>query len=1074
MNFRLALLPVLLAGIAAGQDAQISGLIQDPSLAAVSDAEITLRNDQTGGRRTTHSSDGGIYSVTTLKPGLYRLTVRARGFETIVREGIELQVGENARIDFTLHIGDSQTTITVTGGAPLMNQDDASVGTVIDRNLIDRMPLNGRGIQTLIDLSPGVVTLPVIDSSRGQFVINGQRSDANYFTIDGINANFATGDTLSQNAYVRLQAVPTFGQAGGGMLPANNFLGTFSNLVSPEALQEFKIQTSTYAPEAGALPGGQINLITRSGGSRFSGSLFEYFRNDKTDANDWFLNAAGAPRDPLRFNNFGSTFSGPLRLPHRSRANGRGDDRSFFFLSMDTLIIRQPLPAIPIGVPSLTARQHAPPALAAMLDSYPLPTSETPAAAYILLPQYQEFLAGYTGSGTRRYDQQAWSLRVDQYFGPRLIFFAHYDHAPAGRSEPITNAQASPSNIEHYDIHTDTLTAGLTYVITPSLVNDVRGNFSQQSTRDYANLDSSAGGRLPPASEVFPRGYSFADSTSQYSIGGAPEIFLGTFARDRARQYEVVDNLSWTRGAHRFRFGADYRRFLTGETNRRLEYLLSAAIYNPDGSFASESESAAAVINIDNDIEYLAPSFSAYAQDAWQLNRRFALTYGARWEVEPAPRTTRGAANAVGGLTDLNDASNTYLLPPGHPFYPTSWTNVAPRVGFGWQLFEIAGQPAVLRAGAGRFFNSAQGGFEDNSRGREVTESYGPLPLGQLDLSNPLTESDRSLSQYFAVAAPRGYNLPSTYGWNVTLEQAIGRQTVSAGYVGALGRHLIADIAILPTVSQYAVHVVGNDASSSYNAMQLQWNRRFSGRLQILASYTWSHSIDNLSNDISPYANNSIINARTLAAYLNPNSNRGSSDFDVRHSVNGAVIVELPGRGHGLGALLRGWRANSIFFARSPLPFSIVPGLIGYDHLGPVAGQPYFLYGSQYPGGKRLNPNAFTEWSGNQPSTPGRNALRGFPAWQIDFALHREIRVAENRSMEFRAEAFNILNHPNFANPATNSFFNSVLFIPTRSFGIATAMLANGLSPSLIPGELNPLFQIGGPRIVQLALRLKF
>src|SRR5262249_28062591 len=161
------------------------------------------------------------------------------------------------------------------------------------------------------------------------------------------------------------------------------------------------------------------------------------------------------------------------------------------------------------------------------------------------------------------------------------------------------------------------------------------------------------------------------------------------------------------------------------------------------------------------------------------------------------------------------------------------------------------------------------------------------------------------------------YNLPYTYGWNVTLEQEIGRQTVSAGYVGALGRHFIADIAALPTVSQYIVHVIGNEASSSYNAMQLQWHRRFTGPLPILASYTWSHSIDNLSNDSSPYATDTTPATRTLAAYLDPNSNRGSSDFDVRRSFNGAVIVELPGtRGHGLAALLRDWRANCIFFAR--------------------------------------------------------------------------------------------------------------------------------------------------------------
>src|ERR1700730_11603607 len=401
MILRPALLAILLAGIASAQDAQLSGMIQDPSGAAVAGAEITLRSDQTGGKRTTLSSEGGLYNLTTLKPGFYRITVRAAGFETVVGEGIELQIGENARLDFTLRIGDSQTMVTVNGGRPLVNQDDASVGTVIDRNLIDRLPLNGRGIQTLIELTPGVIPMPVIDASRGQFVINGQRTDANYFTVDGVSANFAAGNSRGVNSQYRLvEGVPSFGQAGGGMLPANNFLGTMSNLLSPGALQEFKIQTSTYAPEFGHLPGGQIGLISRSGGSHFAGSLFEYFRNDKTDANDWFQNAVGAQRDPLRFNNFGATLGGPLRLPHIYS----GDGLSFFFLSIDELIVRQPLPPVQISVPSLAARQGAPPGLAALLNASPLPT---PGRALIST----DGLTPYEGAATRRYDQRSISLR---------------------------------------------------------------------------------------------------------------------------------------------------------------------------------------------------------------------------------------------------------------------------------------------------------------------------------------------------------------------------------------------------------------------------------------------------------------------------------------------------------------------------------------------------------------------------------------------------------------------------------------------------------------------------------------
>src|SRR5580704_11430807 len=328
-GIRLAPVFAFCAGVAIGQNAELSGLIQDPSNSGVSGTEVTIRNEQTGGRRNTSSNASGFYSLPALGPGLYRISIRAIGFETIVREGIKLETGENARLDFSLRLGDVRTEVTVHGDAPLINSENASVGTVIDRDIIDQMPLSGRGIQALIELSPGVVAVPVTAGDRGQFAINGQRNDANYFTVDGVSANFALMNPLSPTGAALLY------QAGGGMIPANNFLGTFSNLVSPDALQEFKIQTSTFVPEFGRSPGAQIGLVTRSGTNRYSGSLFEYFRNDKTDANDWFANQQALPKAPLRFNDFGGTLGGPVRIPHLYD----GHDRTFFFLSIEDVVM---------------------------------------------------------------------------------------------------------------------------------------------------------------------------------------------------------------------------------------------------------------------------------------------------------------------------------------------------------------------------------------------------------------------------------------------------------------------------------------------------------------------------------------------------------------------------------------------------------------------------------------------------------------------------------------------------------------------------------------------------------------
>src|SRR3984957_18669996 len=418
-GIRLASIFAFWASVAFGQNAELSGLIQDPSNLGVSGAEVTIRNEETGGRRNTSSNEAGFYSLPALGPGLYRLSIRAIGFETIIREGIKLETGENARLDFSLRLGDFRTEVTVHGDTPLINSEDASVGTLIDRDTIDKMPLNGRGIQALIELSPGVVAIPVTGGDRGQFAINGQRDDANYFTVDGVSANFALMNPLTPNGAALLY------QAGGALIPANNFLGTFSNLVSPDALQEFRIQTSTFAPEFGRSPGAQIGLVTRSGTNRYSGSLFEYFRNDTTDANDWFANQQALPKPPLRFNNFGGSLGGPVRIPHLYD----GHDRTFFFLSIEDVVMIQPQPPVSFPVPTLEARQNAPPAVAALLNAYPLPNRSSSSIGDPAVTGFSE----YAGSLSLRQDQRTYGLRLDHAFNDKLMSFVRYNRGPSGR-----------------------------------------------------------------------------------------------------------------------------------------------------------------------------------------------------------------------------------------------------------------------------------------------------------------------------------------------------------------------------------------------------------------------------------------------------------------------------------------------------------------------------------------------------------------------------------------------------------------------------------------------------------------
>src|SRR5580658_637244 len=737
---KLLLVLIVTASSAVCQQAQIAGLIRDPAGLNVTGAEISVRNEETGGRRQTRTNESGYYSVASLTPGTYRILIRRDGFETIVREGVKLEVGDNARLDFTLRIGDSRTVVTVEGGAPLMNLEDASIGTVIGRDFIDEMPLNGRGIQSLIELTPGVEAVSVTPDNAGQFSVDGQRSVSNYFTLDGVSANFGAGVvTIGSGAGFGIST----SQAGGAQLPANNLMGTFSNLVSPDALQEFRIQTSTFAPEFGRMPGAQIGFVTRSGTNRYSGSLFEYFRNNVLDANDWFSNLLGGSTSPLRFNNFGATVGGPLRIPHLQR----GNDRTFFFFSFEQLSMRQPEPTVAFAVPTAQTRLAESPLSAMLYDALPLPN--LPASAVHAPPGWAGFARNYPVPT----DQQTWGLRIDHYFSDNLIGFFRFSQAPSQTTE---NSRVEPLTAWQNIATTRMLTAGVTESIGPALVNDLRANLSWQNVKADSGFLSLNGASPFPSNLLFPSGYSPQNSSisiNDYGSPSIPTINLGLAGAGRSRQIQVVDQLSFTSGTHQFKFGADYRLF----------HLL----YQPPktaSTFSIDDLAKGQILEVEEqvtpaDLAYRVPSFSVYAQDTWHALRRFTISWGVRWELEPAPRATNGGIS-VYNLANLAALSSLTPAQPGSPFYHTQYTNFAPRIGLAWQMLDRGKNKTVLRAGSGVFYDSAQGGFEDLNTAPEQTDYYFSQP--PLNVLSSGAQPDAVFSAPVAVVAAPGYTRPRT------------------------------------------------------------------------------------------------------------------------------------------------------------------------------------------------------------------------------------------------------------------------------------------------------------------------
>jgi len=327
----------------------INGLVLDPSNQLIVGAEVTAVNDVTGVQFTTKTNNEGVYVLPSLPPGPYRIQVSKFGFKTIIRPDIVLRIQDALSINFTLPVGAVFEVMTVQGGSSLVNTESAAVSTVINQKFVESIPLNGRSFQDLISMTPGVVTQgpnssPSGVGSGGDFSVNGQRTESNYYTVDGVAANLAVGDgsgNLVQNA------------AASGSVPASTVLGTTQSLISVDALQEFRVQTSTYSAEYGRSPGGQISFVTRSGTKEFHGSVFDYLRNGFFDANDWFNDHYGVRPAALKQNDFGGTMGGPVVIP--GLYNGK--ERTFFFISYEGLRLTQPQAATIQSVARATGKE---------------------------------------------------------------------------------------------------------------------------------------------------------------------------------------------------------------------------------------------------------------------------------------------------------------------------------------------------------------------------------------------------------------------------------------------------------------------------------------------------------------------------------------------------------------------------------------------------------------------------------------------------------------------------------------------------------------------------------------------
>jgi Carboxypeptidase regulatory-like domain len=1019
--------------------ASVAGRVTDPSKAVIVAARVAAIDTETDVRYEATTNASGDYQFVSLPPGPYRIEVGKPGFRTLRRPDVIVHVQDALIIDFQMTLGEVSESTTVQGDPPIVNTRSGTVSTVIDRAFVDNLPLNGRSFQTLIALTPGVVLTPAVFNDQGQFSVNGQRADANYFTVDGVSANFGV------TGYFPMM------QTAGGALPALSASGGTNSLVSVDAMQEFRIQTSTFAPEFGRTPGGQISIVTRSGTNALHGSAFEHFRTDALDAKGWFVNLNGLPKPEEHQQDFGGVAGGPIAR-----------NRSFFFFSAERLTLRQPSSQKTV-VPDAASRQQAPPSMRPYLNAYPVPNG----------PALGPGLAEYAASFSNPSALDAYSIRVDHTIDAKLSVFGRYNYSPSSleqRGGTFTSGAVLSANTSTSS-SIQTLTVGATRLIGGHVSNEVRANYSSHRMAIRYALDDYGGAVPLQDAMMFPSGYSSADSGFLFLISGVGQFAQGKIGTDEQRQLNLVDNVSVIAGTHMLKAGVDYRRLAPTSSpfSYRQFVQFSGVTAAPGGALSGTAALVQPGLFVANSLR--SQNVSLYGQDTWTITRRVTATYGLRWDVNP-PLHGKDAANDPFTVVGLDEPATLALAPRGTPLYRTTYGNVAPRFGIAYQLHESSGSESVLRGGFGTFYDLGQGSLGGVTSyfpyfaTKTVQPSPTPFPLSAQDAAPPPMRTTAPVPTIL-VADPH-LKLPRTYQWNVALEQSIGGgQSLSVAYVGARGRDLLRITQLVnPNPAFQFVAVTDNSAVSDYHGLQLAFQRRLSRGVQATASYTLAHSMDNSSTD--------AVNYRSTPGAPGADADHADSDFDIRHAFTGGITYSLPSPwSHGAAAaLLHGWALDALVFARSAPPVDVL-GSIAFaggtalaSRPDVNAGVPLELEASQYPGGKIFNRAAFTASAPGVQGNFGRNVLRGFGASQVDLAVQRQFQATAKLRLRFRAEIFNIFNQPNFGSPNNN--------LASPLFGYSTQTLASSLGSGGANGGFSPLYQIGGPRSIQLALRLEF
>lgn len=1035
------------------------GTVTDRSGAAIVNSKVILANEATGSIRTTVTDTQGSYTFTQLPPGSYRLQASAPGFKQAAATGITLLVDQTARLNLTLELGDVSEKILVTAAAPLLETDTSSVGQVVQQQSIVNLPLNGRNFLQLANTSPGVspaynARSATISNQSGRsdlaVHISGGRGDTNSYLIDGVETR-------------------------------STWFNSPSVLLSVDAIQEFKVDRNLFSAEYGQ-GSGIVSLVSRSGANEFHGSAYEFLRNDALDAANFFDNYFGNRKAPFRQNQFGATLGGPAIR-----------NKLFFFFDWESLRSRRgntlsaqlPTREQLAGDLSGLKSTKTDPATgrAAILDPLsgaPFPGNRIPAER---LSQVSTKFIKYVPApnnalGQRNYVVQKSTNRNDDQFGGRLDYTLSERDSFFGRvtsyDSSLFRPGTTPLSGSIFPYGGQNVVVQHTHLFSARLLNNIKFGYNYANVfNSWEPTPTSVANEIGLRINQVPAEYGLPSVglSGGYSVGGGAGINQGGIDH----LFQISDTLSWVRGRHSWKFGADIR---LQQFDERLG-LNNNGAFSFDGRYTGNPVADfllgnPASMNAQIGLglgRFRWTSYNFFIADDVKLTPRLTLNLGLRYEYDqpPAERDHRegyfdtATSQFVVGIARAKSAIRRDI--PGVRFDPNLragiWVpdrnNFGPRVGFAYRIGDLT----TIRGGYGIFYAKTQGNelqFKINAPPLVFAASLTGNAKGAPNLSWDRDAFPDPASPDFPVGTLAPFSVdprdrtPYIQQWNFGVERALSASTVAElAYVGSKGTHLaervninqaylpdpanITPIATRRPFPGYGDILSSNyQENSSYNALQARLERRFARGLTFLAGYTYGHSIDTASRGSGGSWHQNAHQLRT---------DRGSSDFDVRHRLVISSTYELPfGRGRrflqqssGLvNAALGGWSVNTIASFQTGNYFSVT---VSGDRAN-VGGFPFQRANRACDGNldrnrrtidRYLNTSCFSSTPLGTFGNSGRNIIEipGLNNW--DLSLVKETPVIERAQLEFRAEFFNAFNHAQFNAPdltVESAFFGQI------------------------------------------------